>query len=224
MNNSRTPIFTPIDQDNWPRKPYFDYYYHQVKCTYSITADLEIDDLLKICKDKSIKLYPALIYIITKVANEMESMRTSHDEQGILGTWDFVSPCYAVFHDDDKTFSNIWTPFNDSFAEFYRGHLDDIDKYGDKREFMPKDNDPGNTFPISCIPWVDFTALNLNIHDDGRYLSPIFTLGKYSEKAGNTVIPLSTQLHHALCDGYHVGVLFQRIREIAASPGDWIFA
>ena len=31
-------IFTPIDRENWSRKEYFDHYFKEVPCTYSITT------------------------------------------------------------------------------------------------------------------------------------------------------------------------------------------
>src|ERR1700754_3941543 len=96
--NKSNPVFNIIDLDNWPRKLYFDHYYNQVKCTYSITADIDISILLKLIKTQSVKLYPAMIHIITTAANGIEELRTSYNEQNELGTWDFMSPCYTVFH------------------------------------------------------------------------------------------------------------------------------
>jgi len=224
MINNKTPIFDLIDFENWPRKSYFDHYYNQVKCTYSITADIDIAFLLKICKEHSIKLYPAIIHIITRAVNQMDELRTSYNDRNELGTWDFMSPCYTVFHKDEKIFSNIWTPYSESFSDFNRDYLQDIETYGSIKDFMAKGDEPGNTFPISCLPWIDFTGFNLNIYDDARYLCPIFTLGKYRVKEGKTTIPLSVQLHHALCDGYHAGVLFEKIRELSINAEKWLIA
>ncbi len=33
--------FNLIDKENWSRKPYFDYYMNNIKCTYSMTANIE---------------------------------------------------------------------------------------------------------------------------------------------------------------------------------------
>ena len=62
-----------------------------------------------------------------------------------------------------------------------------------------------NTFDVSMIPWFTFTSFNLNIFGDGRYLLPIFTMGKWVEQNGRRMLPLAIQVHHAVCDGYHVG-------------------
>lgn len=217
-----SPFFKVIDQDTWSRKSYFEHYYQQNKCTYSLTVPIDIGRLLSLCKQRSIKLYPAMIYLVTTAINQIEELRINYNEQGKLGAWNFLSPCYTVFHDDDKTFSNIWTPYTKDFSAFNLNYLSDIEMYGAVKNFFPKKEEPSNTFPISCIPWLDFTAFNLNIYDDGRYLTPIVTLGKYTRQGEQVMIPISAQLHHALCDGYHAGLLFELIKKLSANPEEWL--
>lgn len=120
MQDKIMPIFTPINQENWSRKKTFDYYYHQAKCTYSITADIAIGNLRSLCKERGIKLYPALLYILSRAVNQIEEMRINYNEEGILGIWNYVSPCHTVFHQDNKTFSNIWTSYNPDFSFFIK--------------------------------------------------------------------------------------------------------
>jgi chloramphenicol O-acetyltransferase type A len=216
------PVFNIINIDTWSRKPYFDHYYHRVKCTYSITANIDIGSLLELCKKKSIKLYPAMIYLITTAINQIDELRIGYNDKEQLGMWSFMSPSYTVFHTDDKTFSNIWTSYDKNFETFNRDYLQDIEKYGDIKDFFAKKLEPGNTFPVSCIPWIDFTGFNLNIYDNPDYLCPIFTIGKYNQQNNKIVIPISAQLHHAICDGYHAGTLFELIRKLALTPEEWI--
>ena len=161
-------------------------------------------------------------YIISRAVNEVKELRVDINAKGQLGLWNFVSPCYAVFQEDEKTFSNIWSMYDANFSIFYRHFLQDVEKYGQAKDFMAKPDEPGNTFPVSCIPWVDFTAFNLNIYDDARYLKPIFTIGKYTSQEGKVMIPLSIQCHHAICDGYHAGLLLEHIRNLAASFEKWM--
>ena len=53
--------FKFIDKDNWKRKEYFDHYFFNVPCTYSMTVKM---DIIKILKKKQ-KLYPTMLYYIT---------------------------------------------------------------------------------------------------------------------------------------------------------------
>ncbi|MDK8181741.1 type A chloramphenicol O-acetyltransferase [Paenibacillus sp. UMB4589-SE434] len=215
-------IFNPIDMDNWSRKPYFEHYLNNVRCTYSMTANIDITLLLEELNNKGIKLYPTLIHMITTVVNRNVEFRTCIDSEGRLGHWDSLSPSFTIFHDDDKTFSSIWTLYSEEFDDFYNRYLDDIEKYGSIKRFVSKTSEPPNTFPISSIPWVSFTGFNLNVYNEGTYLLPIFTMGKYFRCDEKILLPLSGQFHHAVCDGYHAGVLYNELQLRADTYKQWL--
>lgn len=214
--------FNLIDIEHWNRKPYFEHYLNSVRCTYSMTANIEITNLLHDIKLKKLKLYQPLIYIIATVVNNHKEFRTCFDENDNLGYWDSMSPSYTIFHKDNETFSEIWTEYDESFSCFYNKYLDDIKNYGDIMRVTPKLNEPANTFPISCIPWVSFTGFNLNVYNDGRYLVPIFTIGKYFEQNNKIFIPMSIQVHHAVCDGYHTSRFINEVQELALNSQTWL--
>lgn len=214
--------FNLIDIKHWSRKPYFEHYLNNVKCTYSMTANIEITDLLYEIKLKNIKLYPTLIYMIATVVNNHKEFRTCFDHSGSLGYWDSMNPSYTIFHKENETFSSIWTEYNESFPRFYSDYFDDIKNYGNIMKFTPKLNEPDNTFPVSSIPWVSFTGFNLNVYNEGTYLIPIFTTGKYFKQENKMFIPISIQVHHAICDGYHASRFINEMQELAFSFQEWL--
>ncbi|RXZ77777.1 type A chloramphenicol O-acetyltransferase [Paenibacillaceae bacterium] len=214
--------FNPIVIDNWHRKPYFEHYLNNVRCTFSMTANIDISRLLKEVKSQGIKLYPALIHMITTVVNRHSEFRTCFNSDGTLGYWDSLSPSFTIFHDDVKTFSSIWTLYDEDFNDFNNRYLDDVKKYGSVKQLAAKTNEPPNTFPISSIPWVSFTGFNLNIYNEGTYLLPIFTMGKYFQHDEKILLPLSGQFHHAVCDGYHAGILYNELQLRADACTEWL--
>lgn len=74
-------MFNSIVLDQWDRKPYFDHYLNQVRCTYSITANLDITLLINELKLKGLKFYPALIHMISTVVNAHREFRTCFDAE-----------------------------------------------------------------------------------------------------------------------------------------------
>ena len=68
---------------------------------------------------------------------------------------------------------------------------------------FPKPGTPENCFNVSMVPWASFTSFHLHTADH-RYLLPIFTLGKLEERGGKALLPLAAQVHHAVCDGFHL--------------------
>lgn len=214
--------FNPIDMDGWSRKPYFEHYFNQVRCTYSMTADVDISLLRAEQKRMGLKLYPALIHMIATIVNRHCEFRTCFDAEGRLGVWERMSPSFTIFHEKCKTFSSIWTPFSEEFPTFYEHFLQMVETYKSENQLFPDTNEPENTFPISSIPWVSFTGFNLNVYTDGAYLLPIFTIGKYRVEDEKVLLPVSVQLHHAVCDGYHAGVLFTELQELAVNCRNWL--
>lgn len=200
--------FHRIDLTTWKRLPYYNHYLNQLRCTFSITVNLDITSLQQKLKEKGVKLYPVLIYSLAKVVNSHEEFRTSTDEHGNIGVWEKMHPSYTLFHKESETFSEIWTPWCEALPEFINRYRQDILEFGDKEGICPKPQMPDNTFPVSSLPWSTFTGFNLNVFGDGSYLLPIFTWGKYFKEhrdgKDQTLIPLSIQVHHAVCDGYHV--------------------
>lgn len=95
-------------------------------------------------------------------------------------------------------------------------------KHSEFRTCFDSDGRIGNTFPISSIPWVSFTGFNLNVYNEGTYLLPIFTMGKYFQHDEKILLPLSGQFHHAVCDGYHAGVLYNELQLRADTCREWL--
>lgn len=206
-------MFKPIDTNSWKRKPYFDHYFNQIRCTYSITVNIDITNVLSFKDRNKVKLYPLLIYVISKAVNKYEEFRTAINDRGEIGVWKTLSPCYTVFHKDSESFSNIWTEWNDDLNLFLSNFEQDSKQFGQIDRIDAKPNTPANVFPISSLPWTTFTGFNLNIFADGTYLLPIFTYGKYFKDGNRYLIPLSIQVHHAVCDGFHVSRLINEIQQ-----------
>ena len=191
--------FTVIDRDAWSRREYFEHYLSAVPCTYSMTTKLDITNLRR----KGRKLCPTMLYLLAKTVNRHEEFRMAFRQDGQLVRYSSMNPSYTVFHPESKTFSNLWTEYTESYEAFCRSYQEDIQRFGSVEGFYAKPDPPENCFPVSMIPWRSFEGFNLNT-PDFRYLIPIFTMGRYEEKDGRWYLPLAVQVHHAVCDGYHL--------------------
>ena len=87
---------------------------------------------------------------------------------------------------------------------FLKNYNEDISLYGGCHDMDAKPNVPENNFPVFMIPWSSFDGFNLNLQRGYGYPIPIFTMGRYYEEKGRYLMPLSVQVHHAVCDGFHL--------------------
>lgn len=213
--------FNIINRDNWYRKEYFEHYLQQ-QTTFSITNKINITILMKNLKKKNYKLYPAFIFMVTKIVNSHRELRTSFNSAGKLGYWTEVCPSYTIFDMKTHTFSCIWSPILGDFSEFHSQYEKDIEKYNGAGSLFPKTPIPDNNIPISMIPWSSFTAFNLNINNAGDFLLPIITGGEYSQENGELFLPTALQIHHAVCDGYHASAFMNDLQRLADESADWV--
>ena len=42
----------------------------------------------------------------------------------------------------------------------------------------------------------------------------MFTFGKYYEQDGKVLLPMAVQVHHSVCDGFHVARMFNELQEM----------
>lgn len=201
--------FKRIDLDSWNRKEYFQHYFTSVPCTYSITVKLDITRIIM----SGQKLYPTMLYGLSKMVNRHEEFRTNLDKDGHLGVYNQLSPCYTIFHKDTETFSNLWTEYSENYERFCCAYYKDKELYGSIPMMNAKTPVPENTFTVSMIPWESFDSFHLHLQKGYDYLLPIFTMGKYIEEKGRFILPLAIQVHHAVCDGFHVCRFIQELRE-----------
>lgn len=197
--------FILIDFDKWERREHYLHFINEVRCSYSVCVNLDISNL------NGQRLYPAMLWLLTRTVNEMPEFRTSFTEDG-LGYYSEMHPAYTVFNRDTKTFSGIWTAYQPDYPSFLHGYEEDAGKYSFTTQYEPKPGRPANSFDVSIVPWFSFTTFNLNVFGDGTYLLPIFTMGKTFEENEKTMLPLAIQVHHAICDGYHVGKFIETLQ------------
>lgn len=202
--------FEKIDINEWSRKDYFEHYFSDVPCTYSMTVKLDITRI----KKQQFKLYPAMLYFLTAVVNRHCEFRTAFNSKNELGVYSEMLPCYTVFHKDTQTFSNIWTAYNKDINEFFKEYENDKVNYAGKKEMTAKPNLPENHFCVSMVPWATFEGFNLNLQKGYDYLKPIFTIGKYYQEGEKTLLPLAIQVHHAVCDGFHICRFINELQEL----------
>lgn len=211
----------PFDLTTWNRKEHFHHYLNTVSCRYGMTVNLDITLLRAALKKRNYKLYPAVIHLLSHCVNQHKEFRMILDQDDQLYYFDLLNPSYTIFHADDETFSSTWTQYDPSFPAFYQNYLDDMQQYGNNHGMLAR-SPREDCFDISCLPWATFTEFHLDLPDARRFLLPIFTFGKYFEQEGKILLPLSVQVHHAVCDGFHLCRFVNEFQQLADQCEAWL--
>ena len=149
-------------------------------------------------------------------------MLIARDREGQLGYWDVCHPSYTIFHEDDHTFSDIWTTYSEDFTRFYRDCTADMETWKDVKGVKTKPDKPDSFTPISCLPWLSQTGMGYDTPMTSPMLFPVVLFGKYFQRDGRTLLPVSGYFQHCVCDGYHASMFFNTVQDLAAKPEDWM--
>lgn len=201
-----------INTETRERGELFRFYIEKLRNVMSMTVDTDVTKLVSFVRAHGLKFYPAMMWAVSKAVNGRAEFRYGWKD-GDLVRWDYVSPYYADFHGEDERFVKLVTEYSGDLSEFHARFLADRERYKDLRAFDLKEIPP-NTFDVSCLPWVRYRSFDIHVFDEGRYLAPVVTWGRFETENGKTVMPLSVNIHHAVADGWHLSRLFADVQEI----------
>ena len=195
--------YKKVDFSTWPRGELFRFYMDHMRVVMSLTVDMDVTPLVRFVRQRGFKL--------------------GWDQDGNLIRWDFISPSYAHFHPEDGNFTKLVTPYREDLSEFHARFLEDREKYRDLRGVV--EGQPTNHFDVSCLPWVRYRHFDVHVFDQGDFLAPVVTWGRYEAEGGRLVMPLTMNIHHAAADGFHLSRFFTEVQELihrmaADSPTD----
>ena len=211
-------MFTPIDLAAWPRGQMFYYFSHMAPTGYSLTVTLDVTALHKTVKAAGYRFFPAYLWLVTKHLNDQVEFKCAIQD-GQLGYFDTLTPLYAAMHPDDHTISLMWTEYQEDFPAFYRQYLENQRRFGGQHGVLsqPRTPPPPNAYTVSCLPWVAFEHFAVHSYENKPYFFPSVEAGKFEEKDGRLLMPLSLTCHHAATDGWHVSRFLEDLQRDMAS-------
>lgn len=203
-----------IDKETYYRKGVFTHFTKDCKCSTSITARIDVTELVKYSKSTNTKFYINFLYILSKTLNSRDDYRMGYlwqtDE---LICYDVINPIQYVFHEDTETCTPVYTTYYEDYVQFYKEASNDIEEAKKTRAYgLDVANHP-NWFDASYISWLSYDSLNIELPDGYPYFLPIINWGKYREENEKLVMPVTVRLNHAIADGYLVANVFRLLEK-----------
>ena len=155
-----------IDRESYYRKGVFRHFSKDCKCSTSMTARIDVTDLVECSQKTNTKFYINFLYILSKVMNSREDYRMGYlwqtDE---LICYDTVHPAHYIFHGDTETCTPVYTQYCEDYKKFYAAALRDIEEAKKTREYMLDAANHPNWFDSSYISWLSYDSLNIELPD-----------------------------------------------------------
>ncbi|NET37647.1 MAG: chloramphenicol acetyltransferase [Cyanothece sp. SIO1E1] len=201
------------------RQKHFNLFNHMNHPHYCICVNVDITNLLSYLKTEEIMFTPAVVYLISRVANELPSFRQRIRGQKVI-EHDQVNPSFSVQTKVSDVFSFCEVAYQASAPAFIAAAKVQMKKMEENPVFEDQERD--DYLFLSSLPWISFTGLTHAMHYHPCDSVPRITWGKYFQEGDKVKMPLSLQVHHALVDGGHVGRYYIGWEELAANPSSWL--
>ena len=189
-----------IDEKTWERAMHCMVFRNSIEPQFCVTFEADITNFKEKVEIQGLSFTMAMVYAVCKCANEIEEFRYRFLD-GKIVLYDRIDTAFTYLNKSTNLFKVVNVPF-----------VDDINEYcklaykiaNEQREYFtgPLGND---VFQCSPMPWVTFTHISHTNSGKKDNATPLFDWGKYYEKNGRIMIPISVQAHHSFVDGIHVG-------------------
>lgn len=203
-NYAQDPKMRDVDLKKYYRQPIYQHFTKDVKCSVSMTAKVDVTELVKYSRAAGSKFYIDFMYLLAQVFNSREDYRIQYlwPEDKLI-VYDKINISHYIFHDDTKTFTIAHTEYTEDYQKFYERCENDVAAAKQTREYGLDEEHYPNYFDASYVSWLSYDALNVELPDGYLYFLPIVNWGRYQEDfRGRLQLPLTVRLNHATADGY----------------------
>jgi chloramphenicol O-acetyltransferase type A len=167
--------------------------------------------MLKESRAQKLPLGLLSLYYITVAANQVEAFRLRLENEKPV-RYDEIYPGCTILY-DNETFGFAYFNYYKDKARFIAEGKRVIEHQKNNKTFVPKASDNG-LIHCSIIPWISFTSFSHATSSDGDPSIPKIVIGKIYNKDGDSWMPVSVEVHHALVDGLQVGKYFEALEEL----------
>lgn len=207
--------YTVLDMNTYRRKAHLDYFMSMQHPQVNVTADIDVTDLIELCKKKKYSFFLSFLHIVALSADEIPEFRQRIHR---LSGDDFEVREYI-----QSPTSNTEPTRDDMYCYSTLFHHMPWDEYivtATKRQqaarekgSLEEDEEIEAFYFPTCVPWLHYRDVVHPMTD--RYDSnPRFSWGKYEpDYRGRMMMPFTVAVHHGLVDGKHIAKLYENIEK-----------
>lgn len=200
-----------IDLDNWNRKEHFLFFSKFDEPFFGVTVKVDCTIAYQKAKEKGVSFFLYYLYRALKAANGVENFRYRIIENQ---PYDYATTnASPTINRPNGTFGFAYINYFENENKFYEYALQEIENVKKTSSLMPSISGE-NVIHFSAIPWIDFTSISHARNFSHPDSCPKISFGKMTENNGQKEMSVSIHVHHALMDGYHVGLFIEKFQSL----------
>ena len=108
-----------VDERNWERAIHCAVFRDCVEPAFCVTFEADITDFRKAVKEQGLSFTMAMVYAVSKCANEIEAFRYRFLDGNVV-LFDRIDTAFTYMAPGDRLFKVVNVPFTDDMAEYCR--------------------------------------------------------------------------------------------------------
>ena len=193
-----------IDFDTWNRREHFEFFSKFNEPYFGTTVAVDCTSCYQKAQADGASFFSRYLHASIQAVNSVENFRFRIIDKEVV-QFDAIHASAALAR-ADHTFAFSFVEYTDDFDTFSIDLQHEVDMVKSGTGLRLTDNSMRkDTVHYSIIPWLKFTGLSHARHFEHEDSSPKITFGKLHAIEGRKWMPMSTHVHHALMDAYHVG-------------------
>lgn len=201
--------YKKIDMNLYPRKNHFEYFKEMAYPYTGMTANVNVTKIKEYTKEKGYSFFLTMNHIIARAANRIPEFKMRIKNDGII-EYKHCGTSHVILL-PDNTFCYCTLHHEKNYEDYIAYAISEQDKYIEKASIEDNEETDSLLF-VSALPWVHYTSL-IQAVPCGNESNPRISFGKYEEVQGKLLMPLTVLVHHALVDGFHLGLFYKYVEE-----------
>jgi len=199
----------------WPRRAALEHFRNMAQPAFSVTVPVDVTCLRERAARHDATPWLAYHHAALEAANSVDGMRQSMLADG-SGVREFAAiHASTTVLRDDGSFGFVTLPQEHSLAAFAARAKPNVERVRRASGDLFAADEPGDVreetlVHMTALPWLAFAAFThtRGVGDD----RPKVAFGRFREEGSRLLMPVAVDVHHALCDGVHVGRFFERFQ------------
>ena len=208
----------PVDLSSWPRREIYAFFSGISDPFYSVTFRLDVTELRRYTKERGLSFYHSMIWLCTRALGRVEAFSYALRE-GQLVRLESRRPSFTHLKPGNENFQIVTLPCEGSLEDFCAAAGEKAEKQDFFIDFAGEGID---MIFLSCLPWLELTALTNERDLDPDDAIPRIAWGKYTEENGRLMLGLSVEVNHRFIDGLHIGQFAKELESMIAELGEQI--
>jgi len=197
-----------LDIDSWNRKAIYKHFMQLKDPFFGVVVDVDVTEAFKYAKENKKSFFAVYLHACLKAINDTQNFRLRLEDDKVFDYG--VIHASATIAREDNTYGFSFIKFDKDLKQFENNYQKEKERILNTTDLYPPFNSK-DCIHCSALPWFKFSGHKEPVSGLEESI-PKLGFGMYFEENAKKMMSISINVHHALVDGYHVGLFLNRFQ------------